>query len=80
MIIAVKDHLEIEVTIKGEKVKIDMPSMEDVMVLWDSWIKQEEILAERFLKARPEINPYPVLVSYFQENGWEIKKTNFSQS
>ena len=80
MIVAVKDDLEIEVTVKGQKVNIEMPSMQDILFLWEGWIKQEERLAERFLKNHGVPNPYPVLVNYLEDHGWEVKETSFSQS
>lgn len=80
MIVAVKDDLEIEVTVEGQKVNIEMPSMQDILFLWEGWIRQEETSAEKFLKNQYVPNPYPVLVNYFENQGWEIKETNFSQS
>jgi hypothetical protein len=80
MIVAKKDDLEIEVTVMGQKVNIEMPSMQDILFLWEGWIKQEEILAEKFLRSQYNEDPYPVLVNYLENNGWEITETNFSKS
>ena len=73
MLVAVKDDLRIEVTVLGQEVKIYMPEMEDVLVLWASWIKQEERLAEVYLKSQYIQNPYSALKNYFQNKGWEIE-------
>lgn len=80
MIIAKKDDLEIEVTVVGEKVNIEMPAMQDILFLWEGWIKQEELLAERHLKMQDTTNKYGVLANYLADNGWEIKEIKFSQS
>ena len=72
MLIAVKDDLRIEVTVFGQEVKISMPEMEDVLILWTQWIKQEEKLAEGYLKSQYIQNPYSALKNYFQNKGWEI--------
>ena len=76
MLTAVKDDLWIEVTVLGHEVKINMPGMEDVLVLWNSWIKQEERLAELYLKSEYIQNPYSALKNYFQNRGWEIRDRN----
>jgi hypothetical protein len=73
MLIAAKDDLKIQVAVLNQKVNIAMPEMEDVIVLWTSWIKQEEELAELFLKSQYVQNPYPILKNYFQEKGWHIE-------
>jgi hypothetical protein len=73
MLIAVKDNLKIEITVFGQEVKIEMPEMNDVIILWSNWIKQEEDLAETFLKSQYIQNPYPALKDYFEDKGWEVK-------
>lgn len=80
MIIAKKDDLEIQVAVMGQKVNIEMPTMQDVLFLWESWIRQEEILAEKFLRSQHSGDPYPVLAGYLKDNGWEIREMNFSKS
>jgi hypothetical protein len=70
MLLAAKDDLKIQVTVLDQKVNIAIPEMEDVIVLWTPWIKQEEKLAELFLKSQYVQNPYPVLKNYFREKGW----------
>ena len=72
MLIATKDDLRIEVTVLRQEVKISMPEMEDVLILWTSWIKQEQVLAELYLKSQYIQNPYSALKNYFQNKGWEI--------
>lgn len=72
MLVAVKDDLRIEVSILEQEVRIFMPEMEDVLILWKSWIKQEERLAELYLKSQFIQNPYSALKNYFQNKGWEI--------
>jgi hypothetical protein len=79
MLIAAKDDLKIQVTVLDQKVNITMPEMEDVIVLWTAWIKQEEKLAELFLKSQYLRNPYPVLRRYFQEKGWATEHFEHSQ-
>ena len=73
MLIAVKDDLEIKITVFGQQVKIEMPGMEDVIMLWNNWIKQEEHLAETFLKSQYIHNPYSALKDYFKDKGWQVK-------
>jgi hypothetical protein len=73
MLVAVKDDLRIQVSVLGQEVKIYMPEMEDVLVLWTSWIKQEERLAEIYLQSQYIQNPYSALKNYFQNKGWEIE-------
>lgn len=73
MFIAAKDDLKIEVTVSGQQVKIEIPGMEDVIILWNSWIKQEERLAEIFLRTQYVQNPYPILKDYFLAKGWKIE-------
>ncbi len=80
MIIATKDHLKIEVKVMDEKVNITMPDMEDVIWLWNEWIKQEETLAEKFLLTHEEENYYPELANYLKDKGWEIEEIQFSRS
>jgi hypothetical protein len=72
MLIAIKDDLRIEVTVLGQEVKIYMPEMEDVLILWAPWIKQEEKLAEGYLNSQYIQNPYSALKNYFENKGWEI--------
>jgi hypothetical protein len=73
MLVAVKDDLRIQVSVLGQEVKINMPEMEDVLILWTSWIKQEERLAEIYLQSQYIQNPYSALKNYFQNKGWEIE-------
>ena len=73
MLIAIKDDLRIEVTVLGHEVKISMPEMEDVLILWAPWIKYEERSAELYLKSQYIQNPYSALKNYFQNKGWEIE-------
>lgn len=73
MLIAIKDDLRIEVTVLGQEVKISMPEMKDVLILWTPWIKQEERLAESYLQSQYIQNPYSALINYFQNKGWEIE-------
>ena len=56
MIVAVKDHLLIEVKVLDEKVNITLPEMVDVIWLWNDWIRQEENLAESFLESHDKEN------------------------
>jgi hypothetical protein len=70
MLLAAKDDLKIQVTVLDQKVNIAIPEMEDVIILWTPWIRQEEKLAELFLKSQYVQNPYPVLKNYFPEKGW----------
>jgi hypothetical protein len=72
MLIAIKDDLRIEVTVLGQEVKICMPEMEDVLILWSPWIKHEERQAEVYLKSQYIQNPYSALKNYFENKGWEI--------
>ena len=78
MLIAVKDDLRIEVTVLGHEVKISILEMEDVLILWKPWIKQEERSAEVYLKSQYIQNPYSALKSYFQNKGWEIQSNGQS--
>jgi hypothetical protein len=80
MIVAVKDHLLIEVKVLDEKVNITLPEMVDVIWLWNDWIRQEENLAESFLESHDKENYYPELANYLRNNGWEIEEMRFSQS
>lgn len=80
MIVAIKDDLQIEITLEDKKVKIHMPDMQDILFLWESWIRQEEVLAENFLKNQASKDPYHLLLVYLKANGWDIIKTGFSQS
>jgi hypothetical protein len=73
MLVAKKDDLRIEITIREEQVEINMPGMEDVLVLWNQWIKKEERLAEGYLRSQYIQNPYSALENYFQNKGWEIQ-------
>ena len=79
MLLAAKDDLKIQVTVLDQKVNIAMPEMEDVIVLWTPWIKQEEKLAELFLKSQYVQNPYPVLKNYFHEKGWTTEHFEHGQ-
>jgi hypothetical protein len=72
MLVARKDDLRIEVLVSGQKVLISMPGMEDVLFLWNSWIKREEQLAESVIRSQFVQNPYAILVRYFSANGWHI--------
>jgi hypothetical protein len=74
MIVAVKDDLKIQVTVADKKVNIEMPEMEDVLVLWNKWIQQEERMAESFLRSQYESNPYCALKDYFLGKGWYIEQ------
>jgi len=78
MLIAIKDDLRIEVTVFGQEVKIYMPEMDDVLVLWTPWIKQEERLAAMYLQSQYIQNPYSALKNYFQNKGWEIEANGLS--
>ena len=78
MIVAVKDDLQIEITLQGGKVNIQLPDMQEVIFLWESWIEQEAVSAENFLETKGLNNPYSLLVGYFQDNGWDIVESNFS--
>ena len=80
MIVAVKDDLQIEVTVEGEKVNIELPDMRDVIFLWESWIEQEKISAENFLRTHELNNPYRLLADYFKTNGWEVIESGFGKS
>jgi hypothetical protein len=80
MIVVVKDDLKMQVTVFDERVSIAMPEMEDVIILWSAWIRQEEKLAEIFLKSQYVQNPYPALKNYFQEKGWEIKQLDLKDN
>ncbi len=80
MIVAIKDHLKIEVKVMDEKVNITMPDMQDVLWLWQEWIRQEENLADNFLQTHEEENYYPELANYLRDKGWEIEEVQFSQS
>ena len=80
MIVAVKDDLQIEVTVEGKKVNIELPEMRDVIFLWESWIEQEEVSAENFLRTYEVANPYPLLTDYFKTNGWDIIESRFGKS
>ena len=72
MLVALKDHLKIQVTVSDQEVNIDMPDMEDIIFLWDQWIQHEERLAEMFLKSQYIQNPYVALKEHFKNRGWEI--------
>jgi hypothetical protein len=76
MLVAQKDDLKIEVLVLGQNVSISMPGMEDVLILWNNWIKREEQLAESFIRSQFVQNPYTTLVRYFRENGWQIDNTD----
>lgn len=79
MIVAVKDELQIKVSVDEEhKVNIEMPDMEEVIFLWESWISQEKISVEKLLKTRLTKDPYPLLIDYLEANGWEIVQTGFN--
>ena len=81
MIVAKKDELKIKVRVEGRtKVNIEIPEMQDVLFLWESWIKQEEISVEKFLRTSVSTDPYLVLVDYLEANGWEILHKGFSSS
>jgi hypothetical protein len=73
MLIAIKDDLRIDITVLGKEVKIYMPEMEEVLILWRPWIKHEERQAEGYLKSQFIQNPYSALKNYFQNKGWEVK-------
>jgi len=80
MIVAFKDHLKIHLKVKAERVNISMPEMEDVICLWNEWIRREEKLAEIFLKVHEEKDYYHQLGNYLKNKGWEIEEPDFSQS
>lgn len=80
MIVAVKDHLKIHLHIKAEKVNITMLEMDEVIWLWDGWIRQEEKLAENFLAIHQDKDCYNQLASYLKRKGWEIEELKFSES
>lgn len=73
MLLAVKDHLKIQVSVLDKKVNIELHDMDEVLILWESWIRQEERLAEIHLSNQASHNPYPALEDYFTERGWRIE-------
>lgn len=81
MILARKDYLKIKVRIdNNEDVNISLVDMEDVKFLWESWVRQEERLAQLHLQDQLSQDLYPELVSYLEKKGWVIEEIQFSKT
>lgn len=80
MIVAIKDHLKIHLQVRAEKVNITMPEMDDVIWLWNDWIREEEKLAQNFLEIHQGEDYYNQLAHYLKRTGWEIEEHSFSDS
>ena len=70
---AVKKPLQVEVTLKGEKVLVKPIAMKETeKLVYRTLARCEEFLAQVFLQEKAPSVSYARLKSFFRQRGWQV--------
>ena len=73
MFLAVKNPLQLEVTLRGEKVMVKpVTKSEAEKLVYRTLARCEEFLAQVFLQEKAPAVSYAKLKSFFRQRGWQV--------